>query len=75
MTRAVGGVATRDWHRAGAEESDNGVKFMNPAVLAETLILRVAESRPILNFDNRKILTHTYFFLNTIPEDDQFFIT
>lgn len=35
----------QDWHGAGTEKTDIGVKFINPAVLGNLLIFRVAESR------------------------------
>ena len=56
MTRAAGkGNATRDWRGTRAEKTDSGVQFINPAVLGDLFILRVAESRQILNGDSRKI--------------------
>lgn len=38
-------TATRDWHRAGTEKTDIGMKFINPAVLGKLLIFRVAKSK------------------------------
>ena len=56
MTGAAGkGIAIREWHGPGAK-TYNGLQFINPAVLGDLLMFRVAESRQILNHDNREIL-------------------
>ena len=50
------------WHGTGAEETDGGVQSINPADRSDLSIFRVAESRQILNCDNRKILKAIWAF-------------
>ena len=52
----------KGWHGPGAEKTDRGVQFINPADLSDLLIFRVAESRQIPNCDNRKILKAIWTF-------------